>query len=88
MLREYRRLSTARQIDNPISPRGDGNSAKAEVIVDRAVQIDNPISPRGDGNLERDGNLEDSILIDNPISPRGDGNMHHHPCTTLAPSYR
>ena len=39
------------KIDNPISPRGDGNppiSVKAEF---NCGKIDNPISPRGDGNM-------------------------------------
>ena len=64
------------QIDNPISPRGDGNTPSVSKTINlRPMLIDNPISPRGDGNscalLDRLSNTP----IDNPISPRGDGNV-------------
>ena len=65
------------RIDNPISPRGDGNCLFQQIPENTGGTIDNPISPRGDGNC---GIIASQIRrckrgeIDNPISPRGDGN--------------
>ena len=38
------------RIDNPISPRGDGNFPTYSPAALPIIPIDNPISPRGDGN--------------------------------------
>ena len=49
-----RRARIVNAIDNPISPRGDGNRRKVSHVRGEIVRIiDNPISPRGDGNLTR-----------------------------------
>ena len=39
------------RIDNPISPRGDGNPYRSNTWAHTRSHIDNPISPRGDGNF-------------------------------------
>ena len=47
-----RRARIVNAIDNPISPRGDGNYSIV-FAWHVLIAIDNPISPRGDGNHSR-----------------------------------
>ena len=74
MRRLARRTRVVNAIDNPISPRGDGNLATRRQVFHAASKIDNPISPRGDGNSSNWSDNRTPRVIDNPISPRGDGN--------------
>ena len=61
-------------IDNPISPRGDGNKHEGSTAQVGIVASITPFPREGtetsNGYCERNN----CLMIDNPISPRGDGN--------------
>ncbi len=75
-------------IDNPISPRGDGNTKNAH--VKDALAVGKSITPFPREGTETSCDYRacgEAFRIDNPISPRGDGNLKVLVVVMMVPFY-